>query len=1049
LLSKTFSIPQVVLALMLGALSFPMELFSQYTGGEEWSAYQATVSMNPACNLPPFVPSDIYSGGASGNLASQSISTPPSCVLPPFIASDIYRGGSSGAADALSLLTTGSCNLPVFVASDIYKGGEHDTLGRAFHILFTCGQAPPPPPNIYTGGEASLSYTQKIISSGLCAIPVAVSSDIYVGGGASESGAVRQIMAPACGLPPVAVSDIYRGGGESGNTVERLEQTASCGIAAPVTSTIYRGGASDGTGTVSLTQTLACVIPPIATQGLYGGGGDFATYRAQLHSSCPQSPPVVLEPYRGGSAGTSGSVTLAQTPSCGLPPAVASDIYRGGSASEAAHATQVQSANCGLPNAVVSHIYSGGTHGDLTRAEVLTAPACALPVVVQSDIYRGGSMGANHMDSLSLACGSGSSGGPVVSNIYTGGVSGNQTQVSVIQSPACALPLAVSSDIYRGGAAGIQTSAEQLQSSNCSLPVVVASDIYRGGSDAQLWEQQALQSGGCNLPVFVPSAIYAGGIGAGYGSVTDEISLVASVSLPNSLLSICAGETVTLSASTNGSGSLSWAINGQFAFNGNPGIFSSLSNSDTITATFVSALSCVQSGSNLTDTAIIQVTPALGMNVIFASPDVLCFGSTGVPVTGSAVTGGGTLSYAWEQSADLQVWQSVSGQDTSIFTGSITDTTWYRRLVTASDCFGVDTSNIVEVRVSPPPSGLFSGTTQTGACHVAFVDGWVLFPSSSNPAELLLSIRSINNGFNPAETQVTGYLLNNNPLIDGFRVLNRSYDIVPQNNGAAKVQFYFTQSDLNDLSTTLGSTIQAGNLLVSRFPTGQDTSGQIIQPDTVIANFPFPGSYTVEITVPGFSSFYIHGPDPAPLPVVLKNFQAECREDGMVLNWTTASEINNRRFIVQQSVNAENWETLGEVDGLGTSSTGKSYAWFAHKSSISGIYFRLIQEDFDGSRETFPALAKICDRSVSTFSVHPNPAPGNTTLFIDAQLPGSGELSLMSATGRVLWEKSLEWEAGVFSREIDLNGFSSGVYLLILREPNGQVNTLRIVNQIQ
>ena len=51
-------------------------------------------------------------------------------------------------------------------------------------------------------------------------------------------------------------------------------------------------------------------------------------------------------------------------------------------------------------------------------------------------------------------------------------------------------------------------------------------------------------------------------------------------------------------------------------------------------------------------------------------------------------------------------------------------------------------------------------------------------------------------------------------------------------------------------------------------------------------------------------------------------------EDNVLLSWQTASEINNEKFIVEKSFDANNWFQIGEVKGAGNSANVLNYSFF-------------------------------------------------------------------------------------------------------------------------
>lgn len=87
------------------------------------------------------------------------------------------------------------------------------------------------------------------------------------------------------------------------------------------------------------------------------------------------------------------------------------------------------------------------------------------------------------------------------------------------------------------------------------------------------------------------------------------------------------------------------------------------------------------------------------------------------------------------------------------------------------------------------------------------------------------------------------------------------------------------------------------------------------------------------------------------LPVTMIDFTSTLVDKSIVLNWSTASELNNMGFEVLHSSNGSEWTKIGWVDGVGTSSNVNNYT-FTHDSISSEInYYKLKQIDFDGQFE--------------------------------------------------------------------------------------------------
>ncbi len=117
------------------------------------------------------------------------------------------------------------------------------------------------------------------------------------------------------------------------------------------------------------------------------------------------------------------------------------------------------------------------------------------------------------------------------------------------------------------------------------------------------------------------------------------------------------------------------------------------------------------------------------------------------------------------------------------------------------------------------------------------------------------------------------------------------------------------------------------------------------------------------------------------VPVELTSFSATVNDDNVELSWITSTETNNQGFEIQRSKDGK-FETIGFVDGHGTTTETQVYS-FIDKNLITGKYnYRLKQIDFDGTFE-YSNVIEVEVTSPSTFSLeqnYPNPFNPNTKI---------------------------------------------------------------------
>ncbi|QQS37678.1 MAG: T9SS type A sorting domain-containing protein [Ignavibacteriales bacterium] len=167
-------------------------------------------------------------------------------------------------------------------------------------------------------------------------------------------------------------------------------------------------------------------------------------------------------------------------------------------------------------------------------------------------------------------------------------------------------------------------------------------------------------------------------------------------------------------------------------------------------------------------------------------------------------------------------------------------------------------------------------------------------------------------------------------------------------------------------------------------------------------------------------------------PVELVSFSASVSDKDVILNWTTASEINNRGFEIERSTDNITFSNVGFVPGFGTSSEVHIYEFRNEETTTGKYYYRLKQIDYDGSYE-YSQTAEVEILLPTLFELaqnHPNPFNPSTTIEFSLPVEAQVQLKIFNLLGEKLNVLAQgNYSAGKHNLTFNADGLASGNYL--------------------
>jgi hypothetical protein len=178
-----------------------------------------------------------------------------------------------------------------------------------------------------------------------------------------------------------------------------------------------------------------------------------------------------------------------------------------------------------------------------------------------------------------------------------------------------------------------------------------------------------------------------------------------------------------------------------------------------------------------------------------------------------------------------------------------------------------------------------------------------------------------------------------------------------------------------------------------------------------------------------------------PLPVELISFNAKAQDKSVLLTWSTATEINNKDFTIERSLNSKDWSSIGSVNGAGNSTVRIDYRFTDEKPNQGISYYRLKQTDFDGAYK-YSSVVSVDREKIDQLYAYPNPSTNSFTLVSDVEI--------LPAQVRFINMLGITMPISITKKEtetiVDPGDISAGIYFIQVASALG-IKSIRVVRK--
>jgi hypothetical protein len=182
------------------------------------------------------------------------------------------------------------------------------------------------------------------------------------------------------------------------------------------------------------------------------------------------------------------------------------------------------------------------------------------------------------------------------------------------------------------------------------------------------------------------------------------------------------------------------------------------------------------------------------------------------------------------------------------------------------------------------------------------------------------------------------------------------------------------------------------------------------------------------------------------LPVQMGRFEGKIVHGKSQLYWETLTESNNKGFDIEKSTDGRNFNRIGFVAGMGTSTMRNSYS-FTDPAVLQRVqYYRLKQLDRNG-RYTYSQVVKLTqDGMPLQLTSVVNPATTNLIFTLNDAPRQAIQVTLLDAAGRAVLKQGMPGtNSNVF--RLNIANLPNGIYTLWL-QGDGLKETRRIIKQL-
>lgn len=175
-------------------------------------------------------------------------------------------------------------------------------------------------------------------------------------------------------------------------------------------------------------------------------------------------------------------------------------------------------------------------------------------------------------------------------------------------------------------------------------------------------------------------------------------------------------------------------------------------------------------------------------------------------------------------------------------------------------------------------------------------------------------------------------------------------------------------------------------------------------------------------------------------PALLMGFSGTINNNEAQLSWIMENETNSKWFVIERSVNGNNFDSIGVVIGLNNAHES-DYTYTDTRTLSGNNYYRIRLVNRDGDIKYSKVIAlNSTAAATARLQVFPNPASAVVNYTLTSQVSDEVTVQVYNLAGVVVMSRQQQLSAGINQQTLAIATLKSGNYFLkvINREGTNQ-----------